>query len=129
LDVVPDVPIGYFGVSMGTRFGIPLAAAEPRIMAAVFGLFGHPAGDGEAAFARAARDVTIPVLFLLQWDDELFPRDDGLALFGVLGSRQKTLHANPGGHLEIPRTEVTQAVRFLRQHLTPDTPAPHDPPA
>jgi hypothetical protein len=35
-----------------------------------------PAGDGEAAFARAAREVAVPVLFLLQWDDELFPRDN-----------------------------------------------------
>jgi dienelactone hydrolase len=45
LDVVSDVPVGYCGVSMGTRFGIPLAAAEPRITAAVPGLFGHPADD------------------------------------------------------------------------------------
>jgi dienelactone hydrolase len=122
LDAVPDVPVGYFGVSMGTRVGIPLAAAEPRITAAVFGLFGHPAEDGEAAFARATRQVTIPVLFLLQWDDELFPRDDGLALFGLLGSRAKTLHANPGGHLQIPPAEVTQAVQFLRHHLAPNAP-------
>jgi dienelactone hydrolase len=126
LDAVPDVPVGYFGISMGTRHGIPLAAAEPRITAAVFGLFGHPAGDREAAFARAARQVTIPVLFLLQWDDELFPRNDGLALFDLLGSRHKTLHANPGGHLQVPPAEVSQAGQFLRQHLRarPDAPPP-----
>jgi dienelactone hydrolase len=124
LDALSDIPIGYFGVSMGTRFGIPLAAAEPRIRAAVFGLFGHPAGDREAAFARAARQVTIPVLFLLQWDDQLFPRGDGFTLFDLLGSRQKTLHANPGGHIHIPRAEVSQAVQFLRQHLGPDNPGP-----
>lgn len=121
LDAVPDVPVGYFGVSMGTRHGIPLAAAEPRITAAVFGLFGHPAGDKEAPFARAASQLTIPVLFLMQWDDELFPRDDGLALFDLLGARSKTLHANPGGHLQIPPAEIQQAVQFLRQHLTPRT--------
>lgn len=119
LDAVPDVPVGYLGLSMGTRHGIPLAAAEPRITAAVFGLFGHPASASEAPFARAARQVTIPVLFLLQWDDELFPREDGLALFDLLGSRRKTLHANPGGHLQIPPAEISQAAQFLRQHLAP----------
>lgn len=117
LDAVPDGPVGYFGISMGTRFGIPLAAAEPRIGAAVFGLFGHPAADEGDAFARAARQVTIPVLFLLQWDDELFPREDGLALFDLLGTRSKTLHANPGGHLQVPSAELVQAARFLRRHL------------
>ena len=49
---------------------------------------------------------------------------DGLALFDLLGSRPKTLHANPGGHLQIPPAEVSQAVQFLRQHLAPDTPTP-----
>jgi len=62
--------------------------------------------------------VRIPVLFLLQRDDELFPRAEGLALFDLLGSRHKTLHANPGGHLQIPAAEVSQAAQFLRQHLS-----------
>jgi hypothetical protein len=41
-------------------------------------------------------------LFLQQWDDELFSRDDCLALFDLLASEDKTLHANPGGHLGVP---------------------------
>jgi predicted alpha/beta-hydrolase family hydrolase len=116
-DTAPLGPVGYFGVSMGTRFGVPVIAAEPRIAVAVLGLFGIPVADTESAFARSARRVTIPVLFLQQWDDELFPRNDGLALFDLVGSPDKTLHANPGGHLGIPRAEFGDAVRFLARHL------------
>ncbi|MFI7455585.1 hypothetical protein ACIBQX_49565 [Nonomuraea sp. NPDC049714] len=35
--------------------------------------------------------VAVPVEFLLQWDDELVPRDAGLASFGAFSSREKTL--------------------------------------
>jgi dienelactone hydrolase len=117
LDSTPHGPVGYVGLSMGTRFGVPLVAAEPRIKAAVLGLFGHPAADTDSAFARAARRIAIPVLYLQQWDDELFPRDDGLALFDLLASLDKTLHANPGGHLQVPRNEIGDVMRFLRRHL------------
>ena len=33
----PGGPVGFWGVSMGSGIGVPLAAAEPRITAAVFG--------------------------------------------------------------------------------------------
>jgi dienelactone hydrolase len=115
LDPAGHGPIGYAGLSMGTRFGVPLVAAEPRITAAVFGLFG--VADTQSAFAQAARQVTIPVLYLQQWDDELFPRADGLALFDLFATRDKTMHVNPGGHLQVPRAEIESTVQFLRRHL------------
>jgi dienelactone hydrolase len=117
LDTVGDAPIGYFGLSMGTRFGIPFLAAERRVAAAVLGLFGYSAADGPAAFADAARQIEVPVLYLLQWDDELFPRADGLTLFDLLASKDKTLHANTGGHIQIPPAELKAAIEFLRRHL------------
>jgi pimeloyl-ACP methyl ester carboxylesterase len=104
-------PVGYWGVSMGSAIGVPLAAAEPRIAAAVFGLAGHE------TLAGAAAQVTVPVEFLLQWDDELVPRESGLALFDAFGSAEKTLHANPGRHAEVPRFEVESSLRFFGRHL------------
>jgi hypothetical protein len=104
-------PAGFWGVSLGTAIGVPLAAAEPRITAAVFGLAGHE------SLAEAAARVTVPVEFLLQWDDELVPRDSGLALFGAFASGEKTLHANPGRHAGVPAFELDSSERFFTRHL------------
>ena len=116
LDALQDAglasgPAGFFGISLGSAIGIPLVAAEPRIGAAVFGLVGHE------NLAEAAARITVPVEFLLQWDDELIPRDSGLALFDAFASAEKTLHANPGPHAAVPRFEVDSADRFFRRHL------------
>jgi dienelactone hydrolase len=110
-DVGADGPVGFWGVSLGAAIGVPLAAAEPRITAAVFGLAGHE------TLAGAAARVTIPVQFLLQWDDEHVPRDSGLALFDAFPSREKTLHANPGRHVEVPAFELEDSARFFTRHL------------
>jgi pimeloyl-ACP methyl ester carboxylesterase len=104
-------PVGYWGVSLGSAIGVPFAAAEPRITAAVFGLAGHE------TLAEAAARVTVPVEFLVQWDDELVPRDSGLVLFDAFASREKTLHANPGRHAGVPAFEVESSERFFTRHL------------
>ena len=106
-----DGPVGYWGVSLGSAIGVPLAAAEPRITAVVFGLAGHH------ILAEAAARVTVPVEFLLQWDDELVPRESGLALFDAFVSREKTLHANLGRHTAVPAFEMDSSARFFIRHL------------
>lgn len=109
-------PVGYWGVSMGTRIGVPLVAEEPRIVAAVFGLAGLAPGD-ETLPAAAAR-VTVPIEFVLQSDDEIVEREAGLALFDAFASREKSLHLNPGGHLVTPSFEGESWERFFCRHLT-----------
>jgi hypothetical protein len=104
--------IGYWGLALGTAIGVRLVAAESRIRAAVFGVI------GAATLVEAARAVTVPVEFLLQWDDELVERESGLALFDAFGSGEKTLHANPGGHVDVPRFEVDSSARFFARHLS-----------
>jgi dienelactone hydrolase len=108
-------PVGYWGVSMGTRIGVPLVADEPRIVAAVFGLAGLAPGD-DTLPAAAAR-VTVPIEFVLQSDDEIVERDAGLALFDRFASREKSLHLNPGGHLATPSFEGESWERFFVRHL------------
>jgi dienelactone hydrolase len=118
LDEISPASAGYFGLSLGARFGLPLVAAEERISAAVLGLYGYSADPGSQTAAAAARQITVPVLFLLQWDDELYHRTSGLALFELLASERKVLHANPGGHLEVPPAEMEWAAAFLGEQLT-----------
>lgn len=110
-DIGADGPVGYFGLNMGTAIGVPLAAADARISAAVFGIF------WSESLAEVAGRITIPVEFVLQWHDQHIPRESGLALFDAFASKEKTLHANAGAHKEVPRFEADNAVRFFARHL------------
>jgi dienelactone hydrolase len=117
LDAVQELPnvgagpVGYWGVSLGCGLGVPFVAAEPRVRAAVLGL------GGALASAEVAARITVPVEFLVQWDDERVPRDQSLALFDAFASAEKTLHANPGRHGEIPAFELDSTLRFFARHL------------
>ncbi|MEC3919166.1 dienelactone hydrolase family protein [Nocardia sp. CDC160] len=104
-------PVGYWGVSLGAALGIRLLVAEPRITAAVLGL-----AQGSALLALA-ESITIPIEFLLQWDDEFVSRERGLALFDAFASVEKTLHANTGRHNEMPSFEMEGSQRFFSRHL------------
>ncbi|MFF4243349.1 alpha/beta hydrolase [Streptomyces sp. NPDC001822] len=110
LDHVGAGPVGYWGVSLGCGLGVPFVAAEPRVRAAVLGLGGLLV-DGTAS------RITVPVDFRLQWDDERVPRADGLALFDALASADKTLHAGPGRHADLPELEPADSLRFFARHL------------
>ncbi|MEW1748498.1 dienelactone hydrolase family protein [Streptomyces angustmyceticus] len=111
LEYVGAGPVGYWGVSLGCGLGVPFVAAEPRVRAAVLGL------GGASASADAAARITVPVEFLVQWDDERVPRAQSLMLFDALASAEKTLHANPGKHGEIPAFEGDSTLRFFTRHL------------
>jgi hypothetical protein len=94
--------------------GIRLAVAEPRISAAV--LF---AGSFvPRVMFEEARQVTIPLHVLLQWDDEGNDRQAALDLFDAFGSKEKSLHANMGGHAGVPQFAGDTAAQFLTRHLS-----------
>ncbi|MFI9162492.1 alpha/beta hydrolase [Kitasatospora aureofaciens] len=110
-EIGTDGPVGFWGINMGTAIGVPFVAAEPRITAAVFGQ------HWPDVLAGHAEQITIPIEFDLQWDDEHISREEGLALFDAFASAEKSLHVNSGKHKELPRFEVDSAVRFFARHL------------
>ncbi|WP_112269179.1 dienelactone hydrolase family protein [Lentzea terrae] len=111
---LPEINDGPVGIAGGViSIGVRLAVVEPRISAAL--LF---AGSyvPRSTFSEA-RQVTIPLLVLLQWDDEGNDRQMALDLFDAFASKEKTLHANMGGHTGIPAFEGESANRFFARHL------------
>ncbi|MHB8457238.1 MAG: hypothetical protein ACYDBS_06060, partial [Acidimicrobiales bacterium] len=99
------------GRTLTHRYG-----SEARIAVAVLGLMGAT-GPTSERIARDAPQVTCPVLFLVQWSDELFPRAAAFELFDALGSKDKTLHANTGTHGEVPSHEFSASACYLVRHL------------
>ncbi|MFI7403842.1 hypothetical protein ACIBW9_25755 [Streptomyces sp. NPDC049541] len=101
---------------MGTAIGVPLTAAEPRITAAVFGLHWRD------VLAEKAKQLTVPIEFDMQGDDEYVPHEAGLALSGAFASAEKTLHVNAGRHKQLPRFEAVS--RFFARRLRRVVPSP-----
>jgi len=121
-------PLGYFGLSMGTIFGIPLLAAAKQAglnfrvsTLGLAGVTGAVSFIGDRLRADAAQ-VDHPVFYLMQLEDELFDREGYLALFDSLASADKRLHANPGLHPEIPTEEVAFTFNFLADRLEGEVP-------
>lgn len=113
-DIGADAPVGYSGMTLATTIGMPLTAADARIKAAVFG-----GAFQSAALITAARRITVPVTFILSWDDAELDRESGLALFDAFASPEKTLHAHSGTHFQVPWQETEDSVAFFHHHLTP----------
>jgi alpha-beta hydrolase superfamily lysophospholipase len=114
LQELPEIgtaaPIGYSGMTLASAIGIPLAATDHRISAAIFGgVFVYD------AILEAARQITIPVEFLLPWNDSEIDRESGLALFDRFASEDKTLHAFPGSHFTVPVERIDTG--FFDRHL------------
>jgi len=111
---------------MGTRYGLPLAAAlGDRMRCAVFGKFGlwqstvlPPTLDTTHATGEAVGQISARTLFHVQWDDEVFPRDGQFALFDLLASDDKRLIAYPGPHADAHPDAVAAWRTFLAAGLT-----------
>ena len=116
LDELRSAGVGWWGLSMGTIIGLPLLAAERRIEAAVLGLMGLT-GPTRDRIGQDAPNVRCPLLFVVQWDDELFDRQSAMDLFDAIGSGDKRLYARPGGHGGIRAEAMRLSESFLVERL------------
>ena len=110
---------------MGTIYGAPFVAAEPRISAAVLGLMGIVSKPAHyrPTIQAAAEAISCPVFFIMQLEDELFSREECLALFDAFASTDKRLHANSGLHPFVPIDELDFSANFLAESLKGIRPA------
>ena len=119
LCTLPEVDanaIGWYGVSMGTAYGLPLIAAEPRIRAAVLGMWGLSYPNSERLGEDAPR-VQCPLLFQQKWGDEIFTRESQIELFDKLGAQDKRLTVYMGGHKNPEGEQLEDIFDFLLKRL------------
>jgi dienelactone hydrolase len=108
--------VGWYGISMGTAYGLPFVAAEPRIRAAVLGMWGTCRVASEQ-LAQDAPKIGIPVLFQRKADDPLFTVEGQEDIFERLGSPRKRLAVYPGGHTDPAGEQLRDIVVFLVDEL------------
>jgi len=117
-----DSRVAWSGMSMGSLIGIPYVAAEERIKVAALGLCGtrgDTPGRGTAGevLAAAAPKITVPVVYMMQWDDERFERQSQLELWNLIGSTDKRLSVHPGAHAEMPDEGRKYARAFIAERV------------
>lgn len=108
-------------------FGLPFVASERRVRTAVLGLYGVRSREGETdelatRIKEAAPRLRCLVLYLMQWDDDLFERSGVLDVYDRIGARDKRLLANRGLHHETPQHARDATTDFLVGQL----PSLHD---
>ena len=108
--------IAWYGISMGTAYGLPVVAADSRIGAAVLGMWGTCRKPSDR-LEKDALNVLIPVLFQTKSEDEIFTVEGQSALFNLLRSSQKRIVSYPGGHSDPKSEQLNEAVEFLQSHL------------
>jgi predicted alpha/beta hydrolase len=112
-DAFADLPVAYFGLSLGTQYGLPFLSQTPEVRSAVLGLFGSQPLPKTPLMNRHAPAVRCPVYFVQKLDDELHSVSSSNHLFSTLGSAKKILDSTPGAHRETSMATLRRACRFL----------------
>ncbi len=117
LPVIDAGRMAWYGLSMGTAYGLAVVARCKRIQTAVLGKWsanhansGHLLVEGPNVSART--------LFIQHWDDDIFDRAGTLSVFESLGATEKFLMICPGPHFGRGTTELETSLRHLRCGLS-----------
>jgi len=113
---VDSAAVGYYGLSMGTAYGLPLLAAERRIAAAVIGMWGTSRLNSDR-LVEDAMNVSCPTMFTMQWNDEHFTREGQFRIFDALASREKHATMYPGGHVNPEGSRLDDIIQFFVRRL------------
>jgi dienelactone hydrolase len=108
--------IGWYGISMGTAYGIPLIAADSRIKAASLGMWGTCRPPTERLVSDAKK-IAIPVFFQVKENDEIFTQHGQEDLYANIASKEKVYKTYPGGHTDPKDEQLSEIIQFLSQHL------------
>lgn len=111
-----NVPITYFGASLGTQYGIPFLAQTKNIRSAVLGLFGSHPPPKTPVMNQFAPEVQCPVYFIQKLDDEIHSAESTTHLFSTIGALEKVIDSSSGRHGDVSMETVANACSFLAKH-------------
>ncbi len=110
------LPVAYFGLSLGTQYGIVLLSQHPELRAAVLGLFGSYPVPKTPIMNQHAPRVLCPTYFVQKRDDEIHPAETSTHLFSILGASEKRLDSTEGRHAEVSESSIRDACSFLAEY-------------
>lgn len=108
--------LAWYGVSMGTAYGLSVVAKCSRIKAAVLGKWSANHANSQHLLTDAPA-ISCDTLFVQHWDDEIFDRNGTLAVFDAIGTQQKQLHAYTGGHFGRSQVELEMSIAHFSRCL------------
>ncbi len=111
------LPVVYFGLSLGTQYGIFLLSQTGDVNAAVLGLFGSEPPPKSIVMNHSAPEVSVPIYFIQKLDDEIHIAENVRHLYESLGSSLKVLDATPGMHGDVSGESIRKACRFLVEQI------------
>jgi hypothetical protein len=113
----PELPCAYFGLSLGTQYGVAFLATTTNIRAAVLGLFGSRPPPRTPVMNSYAPQLRCPVYFIQKQGDEIHPLETSDHLFSILGSSTKSLDSSSGGHSGVSTSSLRNACGFISKHI------------